>query len=53
MNKLYFKIHEARSDIKDNEFKGADLTATLDRETLLLLDHVRCGIIKRQIQMRN
>ena len=37
LNKLFYRIHE----------QG------VDRETLLLLDHVRCGIIKRSVQMRN
>tara|TARA_B100002019_G_scaffold77392_1_gene66794 strand:+ start:813 stop:1463 length:651 start_codon:yes stop_codon:yes gene_type:complete len=36
-NKLFYKIHEQE----------------VDRETLLLLDHVRCGIIKRAVQLRN
>ena len=36
-NKLLYKIQEQ----------------DVDRETLLLLDHVRCGIIKRAVQMRN
>jgi len=36
-NKLFYKIHEQ----------------DVDRETMLLLDHVRCGIIKRAVQMRN
>ena len=36
-NKLFYKIHEQE----------------VDRETMLLLDHVRCGIIKRAVQMRN
>jgi len=42
MNKLYFKLHEV------SEGEGE-----IDRETLVLLDHVRCGIVKRQLQMRN
>ena len=37
LNKLHCRIHEQ----------------DVDRETLLLLDHVRCGIIKRCAQMRN
>ena len=38
MNKLHQMIHNAEG---------------IDRDILLLLDHVRCGIIKRQIQLRN
>ena len=38
MNKLHQMIHNAEE---------------IDRDILLLLDHVRCGIIKRQIQLRN
>jgi len=37
LNKLFYKIHEH----------------DIDRETMLLLDHVRCGIIKRSSQLRN
>tara|TARA_B100001250_G_scaffold293263_1_gene254904 strand:- start:1636 stop:2286 length:651 start_codon:yes stop_codon:yes gene_type:complete len=37
LNKLFLKINEQ----------------DVDKETLLLLDHVRCGIIKRCVQLRN
>ena len=46
-NKLFNKIHEADRDVLDRGF------GYVDKETLLLLDHVRCGITKRCIQMRN
>ena len=38
MNKLHQMIHNAKE---------------IDRDILLSLDHVRCGIVKRQIQLRN
>jgi hypothetical protein len=41
LNKLYLKLHDIA--------EGAEF----DYDTLVLLDHVRCGIIKRQLQMRN
>ena len=40
MNKLHCKIHERLTDEED-------------RHILVLFDHVRCGIIKRSVQMRN
>jgi len=46
-NKLFNKIHESDLDVLDRGF------GYVDKETLLLLDHVRCGITKRCIQMRN
>ena len=40
MNKLHYKLHNRLTDEED-------------RDILVLLDHVRCGIIKRSIQLRN
>ena len=40
LNKLHYKLHERLPDEED-------------RDILVLLDHVRCGIIKRSVQMRN
>ena len=45
LNKLFLKINEQDSE--------GNLISNVDRETLLLLDHVRCGIIKHCIQLRN
>ncbi len=42
LNKLHKMINDAHIGNRD-----------IDRDILLLLDHVRCGIIKRQIQLRN
>ena len=40
LNKLHYMLHER-------------LPNEEDRDILVLLDHVRCGIIKRSVQMRN
>ena len=45
MNKLYNRVHDAVAHASGS-------VSEADYETLLLLDHVRCGIIKRSVQLR-
>ena len=43
MNKLYNNLHDS---VASGTFTHED-----NYDTLMLLDHVRCGIIKRSIQL--